>query len=415
MPDLFWQQSLRSFTYDALADFIADDIAEGDHLEYKLPKYNQNGKVEFDEKFLETVVAYANTGEGLIIVGVSDKREERLSEIKGINPFNLKGMANPDPARSFQNACQSRIRPHISLETEVVKIPEGEPNAGNLILLVRVRRGLLPPYSLDDRMIYVRNGEDDRLATVREIEALFTYREGAEGHQLAPWDLLRRTVFGAEHSVSAGSAPYAMIGLTPVFPIEPVSVDEDTDSTFEGICIGLGFDARHRLIRDVNGATYAPSLIPQGRRDDPTYATYYNDGSIGIGRYLGDNPKRPISETWLKLRLDYVWRIFRELLEAAETWPREYCKYRGPILCRIAIGSLDNVVAVEPGGGDAIGYLAGTLVANQMPSWSTQFEWDTATEIDSLLGQYLGSLARQLQFPLYRTYREMILAASRMT
>ena len=165
MADLFWQRSLASFDYADHAAFIEEGYDEGDHLEYKLPKHDQQSdKLVFDDKFLETVVAYANSSDGLIIVGVHDDAQKRLAEIPGIRKMKRDGKPMGDPASILRNVCATRVTPQVYPETHLIEVPEGETNAGNVILVARIRRGRLSPYALDNRRIYMRVGDRDEMA-----------------------------------------------------------------------------------------------------------------------------------------------------------------------------------------------------------------------------------------------------------
>lgn len=67
--DLYWQESLSQWDWSRLTSFLADEIPEGRHLEYKEPSRKQNGKWDITYELVETIVAMANTDDGLLIIG----------------------------------------------------------------------------------------------------------------------------------------------------------------------------------------------------------------------------------------------------------------------------------------------------------------------------------------------------------
>jgi len=108
----------------------------------------------------------------MLILGVAegddkDNRPAPIDAIVGVDLSAHKGAYRLEQA--LLDACADRIKPPIVPEARPIIIPDDEPGAGNIVLLARVRTGLVPPYNLRKKGIYVRVADADRLAGVREI------------------------------------------------------------------------------------------------------------------------------------------------------------------------------------------------------------------------------------------------------
>jgi len=407
----FWQRSLSPLGYDELAAFIDERVPEGEHLEYKQPTYNQARKVELTDQLMETLVAFANGGGGMLLLGVAesgdnDKRPALDDLIVGVDlsPYR-KGYSLE---QVLLDACADRIEPPIAPEARVVTIPEGEPHAGNIALLVRVRTGFLPPYNLRKKGIYVRVADADRLASVREIEALFQRRIGPASGDAdeTGWERAIRNVFVPAGMAQRERPPFAMCALTPAFPIEPVVVDEQSDAFFARLCLdGFGLRVSRALLRLDDGAVFDPYRLPNAA-GYPPYVCAYGDGAIGFQWTFGLGEPRPADGP---ARLDVVetWRLLRKFIVAAAMWPHRLCRYEGSLTCRIALGNIDNTILTVPDE-----WLVEServpLIVNPSPQWLRQIEWGRDEPIDDVLVGQMASLARTLQFPHFRDLLHMI-------
>jgi len=405
----FWQRSLPLLGYDELAAFIDERVPEGEHLEYKQPTYNQARKVELTDELMETLVAFANGGGGMLLLGVAesgdnDKRPALDDPIVGVDLSHYRKGYSLEQA--LLDACADRIEPQIAPEARVITIPEGEPHAGNVALLARVRTGALPPYNLRKKGIYVRVADADRLASVREIEALFQRRIApAPGHaQETGWERTLRNVFVPAGAAQRERPPFVMCALTPAFPIEPIVVDQRGDDFFGRLCLNaFSMHVSSALLRLADGIVFDPSRLPNAAASPPypPYACAYGDGAIGLQWTLGLGEPRSL-DTPQRLDVIGTWRFLRTFVVAATTWPREACGYEGPLTCRIALGNIDNTIMVAPDG--LLGPSARmSLILNSDPQWLRQIEWGRNEPIDDALAGLMASLARQLQFPYFYT------------
>jgi len=412
MHEPFWQRPVESLEYADVAAFIAEAIPEGDHVEYKLPTYNdQNGKVEFTPEFLETIVAFANTGEGLIICGVrEDKKTKRPERVEGISQARE---AKPrDLTIVLRDICREEIEPVVRLEARVLDIPKGEEGAGNKLMLIHVHRGSSPPYNLLRHGIFIRNGERDDRARVREIAALFNRHEAAAG--VFGGDVRYRTVFSwaAEHQPD--KPPILMVGIEPALPIEHMILTEQTDEVFRGVGIDL-FHADY-IVLEPHGIMYNPGEY--GRDPEPgRFGSAYDDGTIGVQVSLAAITRddlggpHPLNTNVLGRNMDILvlWRTVRWVLEVAARWPRDACGYSRPLLCRLALGNLANVGLTLPPGWI---HEPRPLARNRLPGWAGWVEWDKGTDLNDLLAAQFALLARHLQFPHYQTFRPRLREAA---
>lgn len=145
--------------YDEAKDEVEylASLGEGQFLEYKKEIRNK-------KEFLESVVAFANSDGGTIVLGVD-------------NNGNIIGCGNTSKEQVEQIVNDSVI-PFVPVESTLVKY-------GNKpILLVRVNTGNEKPYYLKfgSKMVsYVRGNGSDLMMRYDEIEEVYRKKYGREG------------------------------------------------------------------------------------------------------------------------------------------------------------------------------------------------------------------------------------------
>lgn len=128
------------------------DMGESDTVEFK-------GTIDDGSEFAETLVAFANSRDGVVFVGVDDHAA-------------IVGIASPDKEKErIQNFAESYCEPTPPVDVQRATLQ------GKEVLVVRVRKGSDPPYVHRFRgVVYVRRGGTDRPAKRGDLDAL--YRRG---------------------------------------------------------------------------------------------------------------------------------------------------------------------------------------------------------------------------------------------
>jgi ATP-dependent DNA helicase RecG len=116
----------------------------------------ESSKVQFKERLphidslAQEIVAFSNTGGGMIVIGVNDKTGAlnglSFQEIQAVN-------------QQVVNTASNNIFPPVFLETETVKVDQ------NNLVVVNVKEGISKPYKDRNGTIYLKNGSDKRKVT----------------------------------------------------------------------------------------------------------------------------------------------------------------------------------------------------------------------------------------------------------
>ncbi len=134
----------------------------------------ENENVEFKREisknkneFLETIVAFANAGGGMILLGVDDD-----GVIYGCSE-DAKELND-----SVRDSISSRIEPRgVKLEFQSIEMDgNGLGDDKKTIVLVRILEGENKPYFLRDKGFLLRRGSTDRLMTRNELDEIYQKR-----------------------------------------------------------------------------------------------------------------------------------------------------------------------------------------------------------------------------------------------
>jgi hypothetical protein len=246
---------------------------------------------------------------------------------------------------------------------------------------------------LRGRGIYLRNGDMDIAATMRQAELLFHRRPEGAGAEPTSWSRVLNDVFGYESQYSADMPIALMVGVTPAYPIDPIAIDDETDWEFRRLYFSL-LQTQQEPLTEPHGVIYAPFLYDSATKD-ASFACAYDDGSAGFRLNLSKGLRAESDVLDLNDAARKLWHA----LSVIPGWPRESCKYRGSLLCRIAVGNLENVYATIPYPGSQPEV---PPIRNRLLGWAIETELDATTDLDGLIDRALASLARQLQFRRYR-------------
>jgi len=253
---------------------------------------------------------------------------------------------------------------------------------------------------------------------VAEIQRLFDLRSQMGPPEATFWSVVQRTIFTHLEVNFRDYLPFLMVGLTPSFPIEPITIDDTTDEHFQTLCWRMFHVYDGQLLPEAEGIAYTVGSADRLIAEQPPYACAYSDGAIGA-RHVFSYDKNWETERPEMVRpsITHMWKRLREMLEAIASWPREQGAYDGPLICRIAVGNLSGTIAVLPRDMErlAVTVVHQPLSPTRMSSWQYQVEWDQSVPIDDLLEPLMAKLARQLQFSLFRPFRERIRTASKQS
>jgi hypothetical protein len=135
-------------------------IGEGQCVEFKRGISTDEGRTSnFEHELLESIAAFANTNDGLILIGVDDS-----GHLKGLS---LDYKQRDRLEQKIRQLVWSRLRPTPPLQVGF------EDLRGLGLVKITVSRGEAPVYMLDG-VIYVRNGSSDIRATPEEVTKLVT-------------------------------------------------------------------------------------------------------------------------------------------------------------------------------------------------------------------------------------------------
>jgi hypothetical protein len=147
----YWQRLSRRFPKEMRIDMTTDEMLE-------LIKEGENQTVEFKEKveankLAKELVAFANTNDGIILIGVDDEG-------------SIKGVKDKISEEKIRNIAQENCNPSTQLETMEYTIYNQK------ILAIFVAQGRHKPYLRNDGKLFVRRGSTSRPADSTEITEL---------------------------------------------------------------------------------------------------------------------------------------------------------------------------------------------------------------------------------------------------
>jgi hypothetical protein len=133
-----------------------------DHIN-EIIKGGENDRTEFklsiDDELPETLVSFANTYGGLIILGVDDKGNTR-GFVHSIGESKIE--------KKLFGLAKSHCEPMIDFKTEWVTVND------QTLLLISVSEGKDKPYNYRNKGIYIREGEHDYPIDRRKLDEIYS-------------------------------------------------------------------------------------------------------------------------------------------------------------------------------------------------------------------------------------------------
>ena len=123
-------------------------------------------KESFDQEVIETAAAFANTDGGIILIGVSDRRE-----IRGIT-------IGKETLRDVSNRISQATEPRVVIEIKSVAVEEKS------VLLIHIAESSIKPVSVKGRC-YKRVGNSNRVMSPQEISQMHLNATGQTWDQFS--------------------------------------------------------------------------------------------------------------------------------------------------------------------------------------------------------------------------------------
>lgn len=315
--DLWTSSFARPIPYAAVDGFLRQHHPEGARIEYRAELSKRaDGRV----RTAETVGAMANTGGGLIFLGVE--------EAAGV-PRRWPTLASGTLGRvQVEDQCRTLLRPYVDIETVVV----ADPTTGNEIVVVRVpSQTPAGPVYVEGRGVLIRAGEATRPATVEQIRSLLIGQGAQSTSALNSLSLAIRAVPNLEHPVFA-------MATAPLWSWPNARWTDET------------LDAVERLVSarfgDMQGSTAGDRLIDfqveDARQDLLRHVWVRPDGTLYRRFMWTSEASDPIDI------LRVAGEVRRTWLAGQDAVRQVLVGYLGPIAYRVAIGSVKGGFVSHP-------------------------------------------------------------------
>ena len=159
-------KSLDNISEQDIQSLIDDKVIETKYLEYKqsLPDNSQKSK----DRFLATVVSFANTGGGIIIYGIKENEHGEAGEIIGIDSDN-----SDIDFRRLQSLIQDGIEPRIpSPNLKEIAVEDKK------VYLLKITSSFAKPHRVkNNQTFYGRNTNGRYPLDIEELRNLFQFGE----------------------------------------------------------------------------------------------------------------------------------------------------------------------------------------------------------------------------------------------
>jgi hypothetical protein len=305
-----WTSRLDGIPWVALEEFLQQRHQEGPRLEYR--RTIEGARRDRRLRLVETIGAMANSGGGLILIGVADDGSGRPREWAGVEPGEI-------TRQRIEALCRRALAPYVDIEfgtatnpatqldVSVVRVPPDLPNR---------------PIFVEDRGILARAGESSVPATVEQLRSWLT-SQGADRNQPAGRLSL------AVRAIPNLETPILVVAVTPAWYWSHSLWNDATIDHIESSLIAA--------FADVGGATASDRLIELHADSNtgellrqvwvaPDATTYRRYG------FMTDS-SQPIDALRVAGEVRRTWNAAKAVV------PVVLPGYFGPLSFRIAIGS----------------------------------------------------------------------------
>ena len=163
---MLWQgRALREISEADVRRLVDTGLREHLQLEYKSALYEDNDRG--NREFLQDVCMFANTSGGILLIGVSEWRDERGQPTGSPDPAAPLGIELPNPEAvlgAYNARVTAAIKERFPLETAAVGVGEERH-----VLAIRVSDSVLKPHavSYQGHIYFPGRRERQRYAFVR--------------------------------------------------------------------------------------------------------------------------------------------------------------------------------------------------------------------------------------------------------
>jgi hypothetical protein len=331
---MLWEgRALREIGEADVRTLLDTQLSEHLQLEYKSALYDDNDRG--NREFLQDICMLANTAGGILLIGVSERRDGRGQPTGSPDPNAQLGIELPNP-ETILGAYDARVTAAVEerLPLELAAIEVGQ---GRYVIAIRVPDSVRKPHAVtyQGHVYFPGRRERQRYAlSVREIKEL-TMRTASN------LERSKEKLANSFHDVAfTAPRPYLIAGVIPVF-FEDFLVNLQTPAVQQAVRVfGRG------ILGEFGNIFYSFDGIE--RREDrfDHIVQLRRNGLLRVSQHIpsdeqdGLDQVRPLG---IDILLRQVFVQSRSLYEAAGIGP--------PYVASISLQMQREFVGLYPGGG----------------------------------------------------------------
>lgn len=146
--------------FKCLGQFFALEFRQNERIDYKEARPD-TGRPD-SVRVAKTIGAMSNTRGGIVFLGVAENKRKKT-------PESWEGILMPDPIGWVMNVCHAYITPVVFPEVKPCRNEKTDCD----VVFIRVPVGQNQPYSVKDKGVLVRIGNQNRIADLPTLERLF--------------------------------------------------------------------------------------------------------------------------------------------------------------------------------------------------------------------------------------------------